>query len=185
LGTSIIKKLGLSLVLLAIPALSACTPEEFQVFKQVTASDLNSSDEANVVCDWIFGVGSGEPGGDCHDAAVKAVANAQTAAMYAEFEVQQFGDCHSAVDYFFAGRWDLARAHRIVQRESGNFPGAVSRAGARGCAQLMPAMRNAFLEGPWDDPYWNVKAMFMAVNDPNWGWCHWDIVNFCKRGGEF
>jgi len=71
-----------------------------------------------------------------------------------------------------------------VRRESNYQPTAVSRTGAKGCAQLTGGIL-AFLEGPWNDPYWNVLAMRNAVDDPKWGWCHWDIVNYCKAGGEF
>ena len=96
-----------------------------------------------------------------------------------------FPSCREAVDYFFSGRMDYERALMVVNRESRFVPDAVSPTGARGCAQMTSGMRNTFLQGPWDDPYWNVRAMRDAVDHPDWGWCHWDVVNYCARGGEF
>jgi soluble lytic murein transglycosylase-like protein len=96
-----------------------------------------------------------------------------------------FDDCRQAVDYLFAGRPDYERAHMVVHRESRYVPTAVSPTGARGCTQITSGIRNAFLQGAWDDPYWNVLAMRDAVDHPEWGWCHWDVVNYCRAGGDF
>lgn len=117
---------------------------------------------------------------------ISAVSNSEVTAAQEE-PVQElyvaFPSCREAVDYWFAGRDDLERAHLVVYRESRYVPWVISRTGARGCAQMVSHMRNEFLEGPWDDPYWNIKAMREAVD--SWGWCHWDIVNYCKKGGQF
>jgi hypothetical protein len=169
---------------------SSCTPEEVRHFNLVMGGDDITVEQANDVCDTAFGPGSDQPGGACFAAAVSAVASAQ-AVRESQPELleyqgyQAFTECGEAVDYLFAGRDDLGRAQRVVYRESRNQPGAVSPTGALGCAQLTSGIRNAFLQGSWDDPYWNVLAMRDAVDDPDWGWCHWDIVNYCKAGGEF
>lgn len=98
---------------------------------------------------------------------------------------KEFSDCKQAVDYLFSGRSDYHRALHVVYRESRYVPTAVSRTGALGCAQLTGGLKRTFLKGPWNDPYWNILALRLAVDDPHWGWCHWDVVNYCRRGGEF
>lgn len=95
-------------------------------------------------------------------------------------------NCRDAVDYLFNDRTDYARAIEVVYRESTNNPNA-RRPGSQyaGCAQLSSTLQATFLRGPWNDPYYNVLAMRDAVDDPRWGWCHWDLVNYCGAGGEF
>ncbi len=97
-----------------------------------------------------------------------------------------FVDCKQAVDYLFEGRWDYERAVHVVYRESRYDPTAVSRTNALGCAQLTGKLKQPpFLTGPWNDPFWNVLALRRAVDAPGWGWCHWDVVNYCLPGGEW
>ena len=95
-------------------------------------------------------------------------------------------NCREAVDYLFNDRTDYARAIEVVYRESTNNPNA-RRPGSQyaGCAQLSSTLQATFLRGAWNDPYYNVLAMRDAVDDPRWGWCHWDLVNYCGKGGEF
>ncbi len=99
---------------------------------------------------------------------------------------KQLNDCREAVDYIFNDRVDYTRAIRVVYRESTYNPNA-RRPGSQyaGCAQLSSTLQRLFLKGPWNDPYYNVLALRDAVDNPAWGWCHWDIVNYCKPGGEF
>lgn len=174
----------LLLGVLAAFTLPACTPGEVMFFRSVTGSGPQSVEAANRVCDDTFGAGSGEPGGACHLVASQVVAQAM-ARQAAESGYQHFDDCRQAVDVLFAGRWDYQRALYVIHRESRYVPTAVSPTGALGCGQLTSGIRNAFLQGPWDDPYWNVLAVRTAVDDPAWGWCHWDVVNYCHAGGEF
>ncbi|MCC7543664.1 hypothetical protein IT415_03050 [bacterium] len=97
-----------------------------------------------------------------------------------------FSSCRDAVDYLFSDRTDHQRAIGVVYRESTNNPNA-RRPGSQyaGCAQLSSTLQATFLRGPWNDAYYNVLAMRDAVDDPRWGWCHWDLVNYCEYGGEF
>ena len=182
MGRPLTRAMSALIAMLALFGASACTPEEVQIFQAITGGGPSSAEEAETICNEAFGPGSAEPGEACYDAAV-AVVSQQAVRISSGY--QMFNDCREAVDHLFAGRWDHQRALRIVQRESGFQPGAVSRTGARGCAQLTSGIRNAFLEGPWDDPYWNVLAMRSAIDHPDWGWCHWDIRNYCLPGGEF
>ena len=95
-------------------------------------------------------------------------------------------DCKQAVDYIFQDRVDYSRALKVVYRESTYNPLA-RRAGSQyaGCAQLSYTLQKTFLKGPWQDPFYNVLALRDAVDSPSWGWCHWDLVNYCLPGGEF
>ena len=95
-------------------------------------------------------------------------------------------NCREAVDYIFTDRVDYDRAIRVVYRESTNNPIA-RRPGSQyvGCAQLSTTLQATFLRGTWNDPYYNVLALRDAVDSPRWGWCHWDLVNYCDAGGEF
>ncbi len=97
-----------------------------------------------------------------------------------------FSNCRDAVDYIFNDRTDYARAIEVVYRESTNNPNA-RRPGSQyaGCAQLSTTLQATFLRGPWNDAYYNVLALRDAVDNPRWGWCHWDLVNYCGAGGEF
>lgn len=97
-----------------------------------------------------------------------------------------FNNCAEAVDHIFGGRWDHSRAHMVTHRESRNDPNA-RRPGSQfaGCAQLSAKIQADFLKGPWNDPYYNVLAMRDAVDHSAWGWCHWDIINYCAPGGQF
>lgn len=99
---------------------------------------------------------------------------------------RQLANCGEAVDYIFQDRVDYLRAVKVVYRESTNNPNA-RRPGSQyaGCAQLSNTLQRLFLQGPWNDPYYNVLALRDAVDNPAWGWCHWDLVNYCKPGGEF
>jgi len=99
---------------------------------------------------------------------------------------QAFANCREAVDYLFTDRVDYARAIEVVYRESTNNPQA-RRPGSQyaGCSQLSTTLQATFLRGPWNDPYYNVLALRDAVDNPRWGWCHWDLVNYCDAGGEF
>ena len=130
----------------SVASLTACTPQEVQLYLRITA--------ANQI--------------------------AEQADSY-----KKFSDCKQAVDYLFSDRSDYQRALHVVHRESRFVPTAISRTGALGCAQLTGGLKRTFLKGPWNDPYWNVLALRSAVDDPNWGWCHWDVINYCRRGGEF
>lgn len=95
-------------------------------------------------------------------------------------------DCGEAVEYIFQDRVDYPRAIKVVFRESTNNPNA-RRPGSQfaGCAQLSSTLQRLFLQGPWNDPFYNVLALRDAVDNKAWGWCHWDIVNYCNPGGEF
>jgi hypothetical protein len=98
----------------------------------------------------------------------------------------KFDNCKDAVNYLFYGRKDRLRALKVAHQESTFIPTRVSRTGALGCTQLLGKLQHPpFLTGPWDDPFWNVLAMRRAVDDPDWGWCHWDIVNYCLPGGDW
>jgi hypothetical protein len=166
--------------------LCACTPEEAALLRSVTGGGPETAEEATQACDQVYGPGSDLPGGDCYVAISNVIATAteQAERLNPPQGYQVFDDCEQAVEYLFAGRWDHDRAMRVVYRESRYEPTAVSRTGAKGCAQLTGGLLN-FLGGPWSDPYWNVLAMRTAVDDPDWGWCHWDIVNYCRPGGQF
>jgi len=72
----------------------------------------------------------------------------------------------------------------VVHRESTDSPNA-SNGTHMGCAEESAGMRQAHLHGPWNDAFWNVLAMRDVVDDSSYGWCHWDIVNYCLPGGEF
>lgn len=124
---------------------------------------------------------------DCRDAADRIAAQ-QIAAVYANFQppYKQLTNCREAVDYIFQDRVDYPRAVKVVFRESTNNPNA-RRPGSQyaGCAQLSNTLQRLFLKGPWNDPYFNVLALREAVDNPAWGWCHWDLVNYCNPGGEF
>lgn len=95
-------------------------------------------------------------------------------------------DCKDAVNYIFQDRVDYDRALTVVYRESTYNPLA-RRPGSQyaGCAQLSYTLQRTFLKGSWQDPYYNVLALRDAVDSPAWGWCHWDLVNYCLPGGEF
>ncbi len=95
-------------------------------------------------------------------------------------------NCREAVDYIFGDRLDYQRAVRVVYRESTNNPNA-RRPGSQyaGCAQLSATLQATFLQGAWNDPFFNVLALRDAVDSPRWGWCHWDLVNYCLASGEF
>lgn len=99
---------------------------------------------------------------------------------------KQLKDCGEAVEYIFQDRVDYPRAVKVVFRESTNNPNA-RRPGSQfaGCAQLSATLQRLFLQGPWNDPYYNVLALRDAVDNRAWGWCHWDLVNYCNAGGEF
>lgn len=125
--------------------------------------------------------------GNCLDAA-DALAAKRTPPQYANLSpaYKPLGNCREAVDYIFNDRVDYPRAVKVVFRESTNNPNA-RRPGSQyaGCAQLSSTLQRIFLKGPWNDPYFNVLALRDAVDSPAWGWCHWDLVNYCKPGGEF
>lgn len=125
--------------------------------------------------------------GDCRDAADK-IAALQTPdpIAYLQPPYKQFSNCREAVDYIFQDRVDYPRAVKVVFRESTNNPNA-RRPGSQyaGCAQLSNTLQRLFLKGAWNDPYFNVLALRDAVDHPRWGWCHWDLVNYCGPGGEF
>ncbi len=95
---------------------------------------------------------------------------------------RHFGSCLGAVNYLFGGRWDHQRAVMVVGRESHFYPDAANGSHL-GCAQESDGMRSTYLKGPWNDPYWNVRAMLAVVQ--NGGWCNWDLYNYCGPGGEF
>lgn len=99
---------------------------------------------------------------------------------------KQLANCKDAVDYIFQDRVDYPRAIKVVYRESTYNPNA-RRPGSQyaGCAQLSNTLQRVFLKGPWNDPFFNVLALRDAVDSPSWGWCHWDLVNYCLPGGEF
>lgn len=166
---------------IAVLTVCACTPEELSLVERAIGADIGTVEEVNMACEAMFGPESAVYGGTCWQAGANIVADNSSQQPH----YQHFDDCHAAVDYVFAGRWDKERAHRVVQRESTNDPSAVSPTGARGCTQITSGIRQHFLDGPWDDPYWNVLAMRRIVDHQDWGWCHWDIVNFCLKGGEF
>lgn len=97
-----------------------------------------------------------------------------------------YSNCLDAVDQIFAGRPDHSRARYVVWRESRGVPTAQRpRSQFIGCAQLSAAIRGTFLKGSAYDAYYNVLALRDAVDHPRWGWCHWDIVNYCARGGAW
>ena len=95
---------------------------------------------------------------------------------------RHFNSCLGAVEYLFRGRWDYQRALMVVKRES-HFRPSASNGSHLGCAEESTGMRTAYLKGPWNDPYWNVRAMLTVVS--RGGWCNWDLVNYCNPGGEF
>lgn len=99
---------------------------------------------------------------------------------------RHFDNCQQAVDHIFGGRWDHGRASYVTWRESRNVPTA-QRPGSQfiGCAQLSAQIRATFLKGSAYDPYYNVLALRDAADHPDWGWCHWDIVNYCAAGGAW
>lgn len=125
--------------------------------------------------------------GDCKDLA-DTLAAQRVPVQYANLNpgYKPFTNCREAVDYIFNDRVDYMRAVRVVYRESTNNPNS-RRPGSQyaGCAQLSSTLQRLFLKGPWNDPYFNVLALRDAVDNPAWGWCHWDLVNYCKAGGEF
>ncbi len=125
--------------------------------------------------------------GDCQETADKLAAmRVPPQYAYLNPPYKQFTNCREAVDYIFNDRVDYPRAVKVVFRESTNNPNA-RRPGSQyaGCAQLSATLQRLFLKGPWNDPYFNVLALRDAVDNPAWGWCHWDLVNYCKPGGEF
>jgi len=99
---------------------------------------------------------------------------------------RSFTNCADAVDYIFGGRWDHGRASYVTWRKSRNVPTA-QRPGSQfiGCAQLSAGIRATFLKGSAYDPYYNVLALRDAADHPDWGWCHWDSVNYCAAGGAW
>lgn len=125
--------------------------------------------------------------GDCQDSADRIAAlRVPSPIAYLNPPYQTFSNCREAVDYIFQDRIDYPRAVKVVFRESTNNPNA-RRPGSQyaGCAQLSSTLQRLFLKGPWNDPYYNVLALRDAVDHPRWGWCHWDLVNYCGKGGEF
>jgi hypothetical protein len=125
--------------------------------------------------------------GDCQESADRMAAlRVSDTIAYLNPPYQAFSNCREAVDYIFQDRVDYPRAVKVVFRESTNNPSA-RRSGSQyaGCAQLSASLQRLFLKGPWNDPYYNVLALRDAVDHPRWGWCHWDLVNYCGRGGEF
>lgn len=126
--------------------------------------------------------------GDCHVMVetISALRTPPTPVNALNPPYKPLSDCKEAVNYIFQDRVDYGRAMRVVYRESTYNPLA-RRAGSQyaGCAQLSYTLQKTFLKGPWQDPYYNVLALRDAVDSPAWGWCHWDLVNYCLPGGEF
>ena len=156
---------------------TACQPGEVQAFNSIMGTNL-TVEQARSTCEQIDAQ-SGP--GTCRQTAIEAV-NRKTKG-YVNFG----SDCRAAVDYLFEGRWDHQRALMVVNRESRFVSFVVDYASGshKGCAQLSPGLQRRFLQGPWNDPYWNVRALRDAVDAPDYGWCHWDIINYCARGGQF
>jgi hypothetical protein len=168
--------------LVAVIVLTACNPTEFAAYRMVMGDDAPATvEEATATCDAVFGVGSDQPGRACWNFARFMIHMKLSRGIDPNYQWLQ--DCHSAVDVVFAGRWDFSRAHMVVQRESNNIPSAISPTGHRGCGQLSQGLRDTWLKGPWDDPYWNVRAIRDIVDSDSW--CHWDLRNYCSAGGEF
>ncbi len=126
--------------------------------------------------------------GDCH-VMVETISALRTPPVpVSKFSpsYKSLSDCKEAVNYIFQDRVDYPRALKVVYRESTYNPLA-RRPGSQyaGCAQLSYTLQKTFLKGPWQDPFFNVLALRDAVDSPAWGWCHWDLVNYCLPGGEF
>jgi len=156
---------------------TACQPAEVNAFNSVMGTNL-TAEQARSTCESIDAQ-SGS--GACREMATQAMIRKVKG-------YQNFGtDCRAAVDYLFEGRWDYQRALMVVNRESRFVSFVVDYASGshKGCAQLSAGLQRRFLQGPWQDPYYNVKALRDAVDAPDYGWCHWDIVNYCARGGQF
>jgi|GEM_PF-4174016 len=153
------------------------TPETVAAFNQASRQNLQPV-QVNQLCDQID---AAQGAGTCAKLATATIANQKPGLV--EKPYRAFTTCTQAVDYLFEGRWDQSRAIRVVKRESGNQPGA-RRPGSQyaGCTQISAGMRKNLL-GPWNDPYYNVLVMYQKAS--NGGWCHWDIVNYCRAGGEW
>lgn len=179
----------LSLIILLLGALGFSTvacqdptgiipPEAVQAFNSLTGSNLTQSEatEKCVAIDTQAGPGS------CKAIVFNLVANRKPGAPDKPY--QYFATCDAAVRYLFEGRRDLSRALKVTKRESTNRPNAKNGTHL-GCGQLSQNLRNG-LKGPWDDAYYNVLRIRETTGgDLGGGWCHWDLVNYCKAGGEF
>lgn len=167
-------------VALVISAFSLPTPKN-----STTAASELDLETMRQVCTRIAPASSAY--NDCKDSADRIAAlRAPSPTAYLNPPYQSFSNCRQAVDYIFQDRIDYPRAVKVVFRESTNNPNA-RRPGSQyaGCAQISSTLQRLFLKGPWNDPYYNVLALRDAVDHPQWGWCHWDLVNYCGKGGEF
>lgn len=163
---------------LAIGALFTLKPQTVQ------ATDAIHLNTARVIC--RQGLPTSQLYSNCDEMVLRLALRNQIRNLVLSPAYKSFANCAEAVDYIFDGRWDQSRAKQVVFRESTNNPLA-RRAGSQyvGCAQISATIQRLFLQGPWEDPYFNVLALRDAVDNPHWGWCHWDLVNYCRYGGEF
>lgn len=163
---------------LAIGALFKMQP------KTVLANDQVDLKSARTICRQA--IPTNQVYSDCDEMILRLAMANKTRNTTLSPSYKAFTNCGEAVDYIFDGRWDQARAKEVVFRESTNNPLA-RRTGSQyvGCAQISSTIQRLFLQGPWEDPYFNVLALRDAVDNPHWGWCHWDLVNYCRYGGEF